>query len=200
MKMKDRTKIMFADTLEEMLQDIPLEKVRIAKLCERCGATTPTFYYYFHDKYELVAWMFLQDFAEEYGDKDPSYTPDRLNQTTMRMATRRKFYQRAFDDTSQNSITRYMQEFNLQLSREAVIYRTGKDLTEEQIFAVKYHIYGIIGMFREWLFGDNMTTEYLNAQLFERTPDFLKEAFSVFPYSTDKIHSKTGKKTKEIKK
>ena len=55
MQMKDRTKIMFAEELENMLKDIPLEKVRVAKLCERCGATPPTFYYYFHDKYELVA-------------------------------------------------------------------------------------------------------------------------------------------------
>ncbi len=33
MKMKDRTKVMFADTLEEMLHDMPLDKIRIAKLC-----------------------------------------------------------------------------------------------------------------------------------------------------------------------
>ena len=196
MQMKDRTKIMFAETLEEMLQTMPLEKVRVAKLCERCGATTPTFYYYFHDKYELVAWMFLQDFAEEYGDKDPSYTPSRLNQTTMRMAKRRKFYQRAYDDSSQNSITKYMQSFNMRLSREAVLHHTGKELTEDQVFAVKYHIYGIIGMFREWLYGDSMTTEYLTAHLFERTPDFLKEAFSVYPYSTEDILQRAGKNKK----
>ena len=196
-QMKDRTKIMFADTLEEMLETVPLEKVRVAKLCEKCGATTPTFYYYFHDKYELVAWMFLQDFAGEYGNQEPGYTPGRLNETTVRMARRRKFYQRAFDDHSQNSIVQYLQAFNLQFAREAVLHHTEHDLTADQEFAVKYHIYGVVGMFREWLFGDTMTTEYLTNHFFERTPDFLKEAYAVYPYSAENILERAGKKTKK---
>jgi hypothetical protein len=200
MQMKNRTKIMFADGLEEMLDSIPLEKVRVAKLCELCEATTPTFYYYFHDKYELVAWMFLQDFSEEVGDKDPSYTVGGLNQVTTRMAKRRTFYQKALHDHSQNSIAAYLQTFNIQIARDAVMYHTGKALTTDQEFAVKYHVYGTMGMFREWLFGNDWTIEYLNEHLFDRTPDFLKEAFSVYPYVTGDILERVGKKTKSIKK
>ena len=137
MQMKDRTKIMFADTLEEMLKEMPLDKVRVARLCECCGATTPTFYYYFHDKYELVAWMFLQDFAGAFADQEPEYSPDRMNQSSIRFAKRRNFYQKAFDDQSQNSIAEYLINFNLQISREAVKYYTGQDLTYDQEFAVK---------------------------------------------------------------
>lgn len=197
MKMKDRTKIMFADTLEEMLANMPLEKVRVSHLCELCGATPPTFYYYFHDKYELVAWVFLQDFAGAFADKSPEYTPERMNQASVRFAKRRSFYKRAFRDTSQNSITNYVLAFNMKISREAVKYHTGQELTKDQEFAIKYHIYGIMGMFCEWLFGDTMTSEYLNNSLYERTPNFLKEAFSVFPYSTDNILSRVGKDEKE---
>ncbi len=200
MQMKDRTKIMFADALEEVLRSLPLEKVRVAKLCELCGATTPTFYYYFHDKYELVAWMFLQDFTDEFGDKDPSYTARGLNQATIRMAKRRTFYQKAFDNHSQNSIAEYLQTFNMQIARDAVMYHTAKALTTDQEFAVKYHTYGVMGMFREWLFGNDMTTEYLNENLFDRTPDFLKEAFSVYPYVAEDLLERVGKKTKSIKK
>lgn len=199
MQMKDRTKIMFADTLEEMLQEMPLDKIRVAKLCDRCGATTPTFYYYFHDKYELVAWMFLQDFAGSFADKEPEYNPDRMNESSIRFAKRRNFYQKAFDDRSQNSIGEYLIDFNVQISREAVKYHTGKELTTEQEFTVKYHIYGVMGMFREWLFGKDMTSEYLNTSLYEKTPDFLKEAFAVYPYSTDNLLGRTGKTTKSTK-
>lgn len=199
MQMKDRTKIMFADALEIMLKSTPLDKVRVAKLCEYCGATTPTFYYYFHDKYELVAWMFLQDFAGAFADKDPDYNPDVMNQATIRFAKRRNFYQKAFDDRSQNSIAQYLIAFNIQISREAVKYHTGYDLTVDQEFSVKYHVYGIMGMFCEWLFGKDMTAEYLNASLYEKTPDFLKKAFSVYPYSTDNILGRTGKGTRKLK-
>ena len=196
MQMKDRTKIMFADTLEELLREMPLDKVRVAELCRRCGASAPTFYYYFHDKYELVAWMFLQDFAGAFAEQDPEYSPERMNQSTIRFADRRNFYQKALDDRSQNSISKYLIDFNLQISREAVKYYSGNDLTADQEFAVKYHIYGVMGMFSEWLFGKEMSAEYLNTSLYERTPDFLREAFAVFPYSTDNILSRAGKNTK----
>lgn len=199
MQMKDRTKKMFADTLEEMLKEMPLDKVRVAKLCDWCGATTPTFYYYFHDKYELVAWMFLQDFSGAFADKAPEYSPARMNQSTIRFAKRRNFYQKAFDDRSQNSILEYLIDFNLQIAREAVKYHTGRELTKEQEFSVKYHIYGVMGMFCEWLFGDTLTSEYLNNSLYERTPDFLKKAFSVYPYSTENLLKRTGKTTRQIK-
>ena len=196
MQMKDRTKRMFADTLENMLEEMPLDKVRVANLCSRCGATKPTFYYYFRDKYELVAWIFLNDFAIVHADKAPSYTAEGLNQNTMQMARRRTFYQKAFDDQSQNSIGKYMQEFSLEIAREAVVYHTGKEMTPDQEFAARYHSYGVMGMFLEWLYGDSMTTEYLTTALYERTPGFLKEAFSVYPYSTDEVLGRAGKKAK----
>jgi len=194
--MRDRTKVMFAQALEEMLETTDLDKVRVTALCKRCGATTPTFYYYFHDKYELVAWMFLQDFAGQVGDRDPGYDPEGLNQVTVTMARRRTFYQKAFDDHSQNSISKYLQDFNMQISRDAVRHLTGGELTPDQEFAVKYHVYGIMGMFREWLYGGAMTTEYLTTMLFERTPDFLKEAFAAYPFSTEDLLRHAGKDTK----
>ena len=197
MQMKNRTKIMFAEELENMLKDMPLEKVRVAKLCERCGATPPTFYYYFHDKYELVAWMFLQDFSFAVGDKTPEYSPEVLNTVSRQFEKRKVFYQKAYTDQSQNSISEYTQAFNLQLAADVVKHHTGENLTSEQLLAVKYHVYGVMGMFREWLYSENMTIEELNAFCYERTPDFLKEAFSVYRYSTDDILQRTGKKTKK---
>ena len=196
-QMKDRTKRMFAEALEEVLQTTPLDKVRVSRLCEYCGTTTPTFYYYFHDKYELVAWIFLKDFSYAVGDKAPEYSPEVLNTVTRQLEKRRFFYQKAFTDSSQNSISEYTQAFNLQIAADAVKYRTGEELTEDELFAVKYHTYGVMGMFREWLFDEDMSLEELNERCFERTPDFLKAAFAVYPYSTDRIMQKTGKQTKK---
>jgi len=67
---KDRTKRLFAAELEAMLREMPLSRVRVNALCERCGAQRQAFYYHFRDKYDLVAWIFEQDFragAEDAG-------------------------------------------------------------------------------------------------------------------------------------
>ena len=91
MNIQDRTKIMFAEQLEDILRTIPLEKVRVVDLCKRCGATPPTFYYHFHDKYELVAWIFLHDFADICGNKAPGYSPELITTILDRIESHRIF-------------------------------------------------------------------------------------------------------------
>ena len=192
MQMKDRTKTMFADMLEQMLLTTPMEKVRVSRLCELCGATTPTFYYYFHDKYELVAWIFLKDFAGEFDDKEPGYSAERLYSLTKRMENHKTFYKKAFSDRSQNSISEYVQAFNLQIAEDAVMHMTGESsLTEDQRRDVKYHVYGIMGMFGEWL-NEEIATEQMTQFLYDKTPGFLKSAFAVYPYFAEAILQKSG--------
>ena len=195
---KDRTKIMFAKELEKMLKEMPLDKVRVSKLCERCDTTTPTFYYYFHDKYELVAWIFLHDYSMELGDTVTEYTPEVLNKMNSRLENRRQFYKRAFNDNSQNSIEKYTQAFNIMIANDAVIHATGGEpMTIEQMTEVKYHNYGVLGLFKEWLFGEgDITSQEMSEFLFTKTPDFLKKAYSLYPYSADNILSQTGKQAK----
>ena len=141
--------------------------------------------------------MFLQDFSFAVGDKTPEYSPEVLNTVSRQLEKRKAFYQKAYTDQSQNSISEYTQAFNLQLAADAVKCHTGQELTSEQLLAVKYHVYGVMGMFREWLYSENMTIEELNTFCFERTPDFLKEAFATYSYSTDDILQRTGKKTRK---
>jgi AcrR family transcriptional regulator len=179
MPMKNRTRNMFADTLAAMLTEMPLEKVRITELCRRCGATPPTFYYYFKDKYELMAWIFHQDFSTAYGSGTHGYSPATISKALRIMAERKVFYQRAYSEVSQNSINKYIQAFNLKLSVEA-LQQEDPDLviTEDMLLAIRYHSYGVMGLFQEWIFGGISTSaQDLAAFQYDRTPEFLKKAF-----------------------
>lgn len=62
--MKNNTKQLFAKTLEEMLLTTPFDKIRVTTLCKNCSAAPQTFYNHFRDKYDLVAWIFEQDFKK----------------------------------------------------------------------------------------------------------------------------------------
>ncbi|MBQ2663713.1 MAG: TetR family transcriptional regulator, partial [Clostridia bacterium] len=66
----------------------------------------PTFYYHFKDKYDLVAWIFLND----------AYDTDIMSakSAAQGMAKMRQefiFYKRAYDDVSQNALWQYMLEY-----------------------------------------------------------------------------------------
>ena len=187
MQMKDLTKNMFADALVEMMKEMPLEKVRVRKLCERCGATSPTFYYYFRDKYELVVWIFLRDIAQVYQNIRPGERKSGMGKIIRMVKRERTFYQKAFTDQSQNSLAEYIQNFIIRYFTEAILHDTGKAPQAEQLMVIKYHTYGIMGMFREWLFEQDMSFEEQYEQLFGRAPDFLKKAFAAYPLTGEMI-------------
>ena len=89
-------------------------------------------------------------------------------------------------------------DFDIKIAVEAYSHVSkGKTMTWEQMNELKYHNYGLFGLFREWLFGEgSMTARQMSEFLFAKTPDFLKEAFARYPYSSEKILSMTGKTRK----
>ena len=174
----------FAATLEAMLAEMPLEKVRVKELCRRAGATPPTFYYYFRDKYELAAWMFVGDFAADYADREPGYSVDVMESSLARFEARRSFYAAVWTDRSQNSVSAYVQEFCVEMSRQAAA-ATGMPLDERGVLLAKYHAYGMTNLVMEWLAGGVPASRSMLADiLVERTPGFLREALSKHVWSS----------------
>lgn len=92
MTLKNQTKLLFANQLEQMLIDTPMDKIRVVDLCKRCGTIPQTFYYHFHDKYELVAWAFLKDFSSIYIDQDNNYSVESITENLVQMKRHGKFY------------------------------------------------------------------------------------------------------------
>lgn len=54
-----QTKKILVKSLQYILKTKPLDKITITQLVEECGINRQTFYYHFHDIYELVEYMFL---------------------------------------------------------------------------------------------------------------------------------------------
>lgn len=176
--MKNRTKKRFAYGLAAMLEEVPLEKVRVNALCERCDERRQVFYYHFEDKYDLVAWIYDQDYrAGEVQAEDTDY-PTLVTEMLSRLWSHRDFYRRAFADKSQNSIEWHIHGTNLQLS-EKLLRRYGgvKALTPEQTHAILFHSFGSVSTTAEWLRGNlRATAAELAAWHCERMPKFLRDA------------------------
>lgn len=193
MKMKDRTKVMFAEELENMLKTMTIDKIRVVDLCKRCGATPPTFYYYFKDKYDLAAWIYLGDIAAAFGDKTPGYSPERLAATLRHMNLKWSFYKKLYADKSQNSLLRYSMKYAMRMVDDVVTGATGEPPTARQILDAKHHTFGIFGLQQEWLLGEiNLSPEELAEFLYDKTPEFLKEAFQKYDFHSDEILRNAG--------
>ncbi|KRO00583.1 TetR/AcrR family transcriptional regulator C-terminal domain-containing protein [Companilactobacillus kimchiensis] len=188
MALKNQTQLLFAQQLEEMLKTMPMDKVRITELCKRCHTIPQTFYYHFHDKYELVAWTFLYDFSQVYVDQAPKYSVESIIVNLKQINQRRIFYQKTYNQHSQNSIDQYIQKFNIQSATEAVESFSGQAITPQQINNIKYHSYGMMGIFKEWIEDENcLTIEELAKFQYDHTPEFLREAYQAYRFKNSNV-------------
>lgn len=58
------TQSLLAASLKELAKFKSANKITIREITQNCGMTSPTFYNYFHDKYELMAWIYNEKVAE----------------------------------------------------------------------------------------------------------------------------------------
>ena len=178
MALRGRTKRLLADTLKEMLSRMPLEKVRIEELCQECGIDRRTFYYHFKDKYDLVAWIYQQDYEAALRDTGGRYSEELIQKVLQRMNSHRAFYRKAFLDKSQNTITRYIHDFYMNLYREKILAHTGgENLSEEELYDLGSYVYASVEHTKEWLEGTSAYSIPVFARLQYRSlPSFLREA------------------------
>lgn len=146
------TKRLFASELQNLAAQKPFAKISVAEICRASGATRQTFYYHFHDKYDLAAWIYLQDLSQAV---EPTGTigPESLTRMLEAMHQKRDFYRNALQDASQNNLMSYIREYGTNFLLEAVERQYHLDPTPQLRLAVRYHSYGMSGVLVEWLDG-----------------------------------------------
>lgn len=171
----DRTKLLLADELKAMSAAMPISRIRVSMLCQRCGVDRRTFYYHFRDVYDLVAWIFdrvIDEFQDFRGGR-----PNLQGMTKILKRFREEdvFYRRALTEDSQNALGRHFLSSTKELYNTALQVRLGRELTEEERFTVAYHCFGSLGVIRHWIINEsNTTAEQIAGRLGEVMPPLLR--------------------------
>ena len=181
MVLGNRTKQLFADTLQDMVRTVSFEKVRVNELCRRCGADRQTFYYHFRDKYDLAAWIFIRDYEASLSDTNGYYTIEHAAGILERIRSREVFYRKAFSDRSQNAVSRYIYDYFVELGSQAVCrYLNTDHLDTRTLYAIKSHSFACVGHTMEWLEGISKYTPMEFAALqYDTMPGVLKKAYGI---------------------
>lgn len=179
MKFKDRTKRLFADTLIEMAQTKSIEKIQVKDICERCGTERTTFYYHFRDKYDLIAWIFMQLYEMEEKQAEVINGEEMIERMFKRIWSQRAFFRNAFQDKSQNSLSEYQLDFYIQGEREVLCHYLGVEALDEELeYTIKQYSYGCLGHTVEWILGkNNLSPERMGYYQYKLMPDILKKAW-----------------------
>ncbi|MBQ1491718.1 MAG: TetR/AcrR family transcriptional regulator C-terminal domain-containing protein [Blautia sp.] len=184
----ERTKQLLAETLKESLSRMPLEKVRVDALCKECGLDRRTFYYHFKDKYDLVAWIFLQDYEGALKEENGMPTLEMVERVLRKMHTQRAFYRKVFSDKSQNAISQYIYDLYVQMFKEKVLSFLGKEeLSHKEMYTIKSYVFACVGHTKEWFEGitDYSPEEFAFLQRNEMPP-ILRRAYHLEEEKPDK--------------
>ena len=169
--MAEITKMWIADKMREIMKHKPIDNIRVTEICKAADIERPTFYYHFKDKYDLVAWMFC---TQAYGTDLTSVASAAAGMNKMKQEI--LFYKRAYEDSSQNALWRYMLEYFVRRYKELVKEKLGTELLDPQLaYSIRFYCMGSVGMTQEWVLNDNITSaETVVQMMFNSMPENLR--------------------------
>lgn len=173
------TKRIIVETFLELCQTMPIEKVGIAFLMEKAGLSKPTFYHHFKDKYDLIAWIYIQDVTET--EKSQHYLGglEELVIGLKNLSEKKEFYKKALSMRGQNTLLETLHNYNMNYNIQSIkAYLRTDDLSNEIMFVLKYHSYGCIGYTLEWLKAEcPISAKEFARMQYKYMPDIVKKAW-----------------------
>ncbi|MBQ8954784.1 MAG: TetR family transcriptional regulator [Clostridia bacterium] len=152
------TKELLTDSFIELAQHKPVNKITVADITSNCGVTPPTFYRYFRDKYDLIAWIYVREAQKFLGQVGVNgYTWRNTLRDGMRyFAENRQFALNALKHTSGRDSfieqkTRLDLGFIIGIIRKRLMTET---IPDELLVTVKLYLYGTEHYLCEWLVDD----------------------------------------------
>lgn len=177
--MMDRTKQLFADKIMQLAKNKPIKDIQIKELCVLCGVERTTFYYHFRDKYDLVAWIFKQNYIEEASRAETINDERMIREMFHRLSMQKEFFLNALQDSSQNNLREYMLAFYIGIEEKVLCeYYHTDSLNEEMLYEVRNYSFGCMGQTIDWLLGkNNLSAEKMAHYQYKFMPEELKNAF-----------------------
>lgn len=152
----DHTKMMLAQSLQELMTTMPLEKISVNNIVEHAGMGRNTFYYHFEDKYDLVNWYFQTGMTHFLTSRiDHGNWQSILQNVEDYLRENRVFYINALSYSGQNSLRSYIFDFSrdmfIQRTRER-LKETSDTMTPEELhFAGDFAAGAIMGILLYWV-------------------------------------------------
>lgn len=172
--MAEITKLWIADKMRELMKYKSIDKIRVTEICKAAEIERPTFYYHFKDKYDLVAWMFYHSAYET-----DVISVESAAQSMNKMKSDMIFYKRAYEDSSQNALWRYMLEYFVKRYTDLAKEKLRTDLLDTQLsYSIRFYCMGAVGMTQEWVLNDNITSaETVVQMMFASMPENMRSVF-----------------------
>ncbi len=137
-------------TFEEMLEEMPFDKITVSALVKRCGVSANTFYYHYQDIYALLdAWLTKKIGEIREKTRDESDWKIEGKAILLTCQNHSRIIEHILNSLSRERMEWYVFTQMDDVFNELVRIRTaGKELTEEQIEEIATFLrYAFLGVF-----------------------------------------------------
>ena len=152
--MGTNTKEALAHALMELMQKKALEKITVSDISSACGLNRQTFYYYYHDIYDVLEWIYQSKGVKLFLKKDDasSWQEGLLDMFTA-MKENRAFVTQTYHSRARDNLEQILQNGAFRLiSRILRSMDFTEDSDEEHIaFIAGFYKYAFAGSVLDWI-------------------------------------------------
>ena len=151
------TKEILAESFRELAQNKNVEKIIIKDITDNCEMSPATFYRHFRDKYELMAWDYVNSCSKilDQIGTDGYQWKDSLTDGIRYYYNIRGYLKNLLMNTKgQTAFVAAMAGANVEFMKNEIRKATGKEEIDEDIDKyVKIYCYGTVQLICEWITG-----------------------------------------------
>lgn len=148
------TKIALANSLKNLLRIRTLDKITIKDVVEHCGVNRQTFYYHFHDIYDLLEWSLDEDAKNIIGNKK-TYTTwqEGVLQIFEYASSDKRLIQNIYNSIGREHLESYLYDLVFNLLNDVVKEKAIKlNASEEnRKFVIDFYKYAFVGLLLDWI-------------------------------------------------
>lgn len=148
------TKKAIVSTFIELLNKMPLEKITVKDIVDRCEINRNTFYYYYKDIYALLDDIFRSE-TQKVIDANADYDSwqEGFLQATKFARDNRKAIYHVYNSLSREKLENYLYEITESVTMRFISGKTeGHPVTEEdKRFLSDFYKYALVGMMLDWI-------------------------------------------------
>lgn len=129
-----------------------IDTVTVKEICAKCGISRPTFYAYFHDKYDLVNKIHYSTIEEAFKASEQG-APWNIVIGNIMTSIRgsRKFYMNSIKYSGQNALKDIMLEYTYKGYVLVFIKRSGIEPDKDLLNDLRFNAYGTTGLMLDWI-------------------------------------------------
>lgn len=174
LEFSDRTKLLLAESIKELMKTIPLDKITVKEIVSRCGTTRQTFYRNFKDKYDLVNWYFDRIVKKTIKQMGVSLTlQEALVKKFEYIKEDKHFFTSALSSSDYNNLMDYDYQCIYHFYK-SIAQKKG-EVTPEIDFLIQFYCHGSMEMMAEWVKKDmNISPEEMAYRLELAMPEKLR--------------------------